>query len=224
MHLGMPLFDLLKSETTNLHREIEGCVPFLKTQLEHADYRQHLLRLLGFYEPLETAIATFVGRHGDAFAIAERSKSGWLCEDLCRLDMPLEALASAPRCQGIKGVDTPAALVGILYVTEGSTLGGQIIRRILKTKLGLEDSHMRFYRGYDEQTLDYWHGFRIKASEIIPEPEYTVATERAKDTFAVLMAWLKGDGEPVFNSGADLMVEQLAVNTTIGLLAHQTSI
>ncbi|MCX6130040.1 MAG: biliverdin-producing heme oxygenase, partial [Proteobacteria bacterium] len=167
MQEGATLFTILKCETKDLHRAIEASLPLLSPTLNVAEYRRHLQELFAFYRPLEAAIAEFLKGQSDAFSMYKRYKAPWLAEDLKSLSFESSSLPYRSAHPEIPQVSSMASLVGILYVIEGSTLGGQVIRRILKTKLGLDDSLMRFYIAYDGQTQENWNSFRNAAAALI---------------------------------------------------------
>jgi heme oxygenase len=59
--------------------------------------------------------------------------------------------------ENISSVATKAELLGVLYVVEGSTLGGQIISRHLEARLGLQISEaMRFYTLDGKMLPEHW--------------------------------------------------------------------
>lgn len=53
-------------------------------------------------------------------------------------------------------VNLTAFTVGVLYVVEGSSLGGQIIARRVSSVLKRDDI-THFYQLYADNTFDYWH-------------------------------------------------------------------
>ncbi len=50
------------------------------------------------------------------------------------------------------------AAFGALYVLEGSTIGGLIIKKMISEKLGSEEG-MSFFEGYGKKTAERWKVF-----------------------------------------------------------------
>ena len=73
-----------------------------------------------------------------------------------------------------------------MYVMEGSTLGGQVIARRLALPL-------RSLVPYGSRTGAMWRAFGAAARASLGPAERGLALEGARETFAVLQAWLTGD-------------------------------
>ena len=183
------LFESLRQETADLHKEIESYVPLLNPKLSLGEYRTHLRKLLGFYIPLEEQLARF--SLPEILEMPKRFKKKWLIADLIALGESPESFARIPLYADINQITSISALVGALYVTEGSTLGGQVIHRALKENLQMPDSQMRFYMAYGSDTGRMWNLFKTHAPKLVPDREKIVAGESARETFKTLIHWLK---------------------------------
>jgi heme oxygenase (biliverdin-IX-beta and delta-forming) len=120
-----------------------------------SEYRAHLARLLGFFEPLENTAS-----HG---ANAETSpsvvrRSTDLREDLRVMGASAHDIAAIERCQRLPTF-APGGLHGYTYVVLGSTLGAKNIVKRLRAVLGPSAS-FRFYGDEDGLYLAAWSAFR----------------------------------------------------------------
>jgi heme oxygenase len=185
------LLEFLKTETAPLHQAIESVIPLLKPNLKLAEYRSHLIKMLGFYSPLEASLAQYSLAFGDALGIAQRFKTEWIHADLIALAEPAEHIANAPKCSNIPQITSAPKCVGVLYVIEGSTLGAQVIRRSLIEHLDLDETKLHFYTGYGSETRSMWHSFRLQAQNLVGESEYKESAESAREIFRLLLEWLR---------------------------------
>ncbi|MGB3800372.1 MAG: biliverdin-producing heme oxygenase [Lewinella sp.] len=85
------------------------------------------------------------------------------------------------------GEDSPAMarMLGILYVLEGSSLGGSIIYRKLQENPNLTtEGRFDFYRQQSEWGLKQWRSLvSVLNSVTLTEEEMELATQSARDTF-----------------------------------------
>lgn len=88
------------------------------------DYRLFLTAQATAFLPVETALE----RAGAAAVVPdwpERRRSRLLREDLAALDLPIPAPETLPELDGVP------AILGAIYVVEGSRMGGAMLRRAL---------------------------------------------------------------------------------------------
>jgi heme oxygenase len=96
--------------------------------------------------------------------------------NLGRLPLPFAGRLSGP--------DTAGARIGLLYVLEGSALGGQVLARQLRATLGPE-CPLRFFTGQGEgHAAGRWAAFWNYASSSCDPADFPAAEEAAKDLFA----------------------------------------
>jgi heme oxygenase len=127
--VGAPsLLEALRSGTGQLHVALEKRLPFFSPQLDAAWYRRLLQAYYGFYRPMESTLYD-AGLIPGGFDQALREKTPTLHTDLIALGVANQAIAALPLCLALPRLDTPAACLGALYVLEGATLGGQVLRR-----------------------------------------------------------------------------------------------
>lgn len=183
----------LAAATHAIHERLHEHAMFralLGGTLHRSDYEQLMLRLYGFYMPLDRKIESACGRHAKRIApFRYAPRAALLASDLVALGVPPHAVADAAGCSGLPAINGPGALVGALYVVEGATLGGSVIAR------AADRSGLR-----REGQADYWgwcrrHGAarwamarplieRIRGEDV----ESMVGAARA--TFSSFAAWL----------------------------------
>ncbi|MBL8741635.1 MAG: biliverdin-producing heme oxygenase, partial [Myxococcales bacterium] len=125
----------LKKETASRHAAIERVVPLLDPRFDLVGYRGYLSAMYAFHEPIEEVLATLPGVRDTLPDFDERRKLPLLARDLDMLAVtrPTEPapLSRLPR------LDSTARALGVLYVLEGSTLGGRVISPHLESRLGI---------------------------------------------------------------------------------------
>ncbi|NNU33797.1 biliverdin-producing heme oxygenase [Mucilaginibacter sp. S1162] len=75
---------------------------------------------------------------------------------------------------------------GALYVIEGSTLGGQIISKMVQQHLPVQDGKgLSFFNGYGDKMHQMWGAFKdiLNKAAATPEDEQIIIAA-ANDTFA----------------------------------------
>lgn len=186
---------LLKERTRHLHEHIEGTVDLPARLGSVATYSALLARFYGFYAPIEQGLAAVDGYETVGLDFAERRKTHLLRADLLALGVAAATIDRLPRCQALPAVSGLAAALGCLYVLEGATLGGQVIKREVKAKLGLAagpTGGCAFFAAYADRTGAMWTAFRSTLSRFTAGS--AMATEQvvaaAADTFIRLDAWL----------------------------------
>ena len=116
---------------------------------------------------MEEKITRYLKSQVCAFDYAPRRKLPWLrqsiaffCDDSMPDYVPKQPLATP----AIKNL---GELIGVLYVIEGSTLGGRHILKSLSKQFALSsDEGVRFFQGYGDQTSRNWQYFLHFADSI----------------------------------------------------------
>jgi len=166
-------------------------MPLLDPQMSLSTYRQLLARFFGYYSPLEDRLRTEVEIYWptNEYKCSERAKVPHLEKDLRVLGESLEQLEC---CTNLPELNTPAQVLGCLYVIEGATLGGQIISKHLLANLGLgANNGAAFFHGYGANSGSQWQSFRsflTRNAEPINQDDIIVAS--ANETFKTLGEWL----------------------------------
>lgn len=183
----------LRIETAQAHTNIEGAMPVMQSDFTLEKYIHLLQRLYGFYSTVETAIIPQVSQPGFYFSYSERTKLPALKADLNAMGVSETTLQSLPKISSDWIPQDLDSVLGLLYVLEGSTLGGQVISRHLKTQLQLgESSGLQFFSGYGPQTGLMWKSFQAVLNQNLNSPEKMKrAADTAQMTFQKLGDWLK---------------------------------
>jgi heme oxygenase len=182
----------LRDETHHLHIAIERAVDLPARLVSTAAYSSLLTDFFGYYEPLERRLIRAHGLTLAGLDLTSRLKTPLLKRDLAffAIDDTHDPL---PRCQTLPDVTDPADALGCLYVLEGSTLGGQITRRLVAESLGLRRADgIAFFSSYGDHVGRMWREF-CGALEV--QGAAAPAAERrmidaAAATFETLRRWL----------------------------------
>jgi len=155
-----------------------------------SQYRTVLVAYYHVYRELESRIRARLGACAHPFDYSPREKWPWLVADLAWFGENPENRRPPAACAA-PGVGSDAALAGVLYTLEGSTLGGQVISAHLAQHRGLSaERGARFFAGYGAQTEARWAQFWQWAVAVCPGPgsgrEADEAAEAAGATFAYL--------------------------------------
>lgn len=122
------------------------------------DYRALLRRFLALYIPLETSLGSAVDWKAEGWDFDGRRKTPLLIADLKALGVADPA--SLPVATEIPVAGNLTEAVGVLYVLEGSTLGGQMISKQFGQALGISGSNGGlFFHGYGAETGMKWREF-----------------------------------------------------------------
>lgn len=186
----------LRQQTRDAHEAIEAELDLVGPGLNLEIYRRRVGRFYGFYLPLEARLqhpAHAVTGMPDA---ALRQKTAWLAADLASLGLDSAAL---PTCAGgLPDLRTQEARFGCHYVLEGATLGGQVIGRHLRDRLGIAaGTGGRFFASYGDRTGSMWQSFRGALTRFAAQsraPEAIVAG--AVETFDCMRRWC-ADPKPI---------------------------
>jgi heme oxygenase len=177
----------LRHGTQDLHSRIEAAPNFsglIKEQVTLCDYVQALKLLSLFYSHREPQLLLGMAQYFPEFNYIPRLPL--LSRDLREVgvvqdDNPIENISS---------VANKAEILGLLYVVEGSTLGGQIISRHLEAKLGLQISEaMRFYTLDGKMLPDHWANVkRLFRDNLKDSEEIARAVFSARKAFSSLLS------------------------------------
>ena len=186
-----PVLQDLRAGTAELHIALEKRLPFFTDQLDTDAFQRLMQAYYGFYRPLETALLESARIPAD-FDLTPRLKAPILQRDLCKLGESVRTLEQLPICQHLPVIDSSAACLGVLYVLEGATLGGQILRREMAQRLDLHgDNGGAFLDVYGAATGRRWKYFLDYLGRM---PEDASARHQvvsaAQSTFACFEHWL----------------------------------
>ena len=182
----------LRRRTREAHHRVERLPIFsaiLRPGFSLADYAQLLIHLRGFYGAVEAALFERLPVEA-APALAHRRKTPLL-------DRDIKALAGGGavphRLAGFDASDwTSARRMGGVYVLEGATLGGQLIRKQLRRRFGSEiEGALAFYGCDDNRVAAEWGAFRALMGRLFDgkPDEIEDVVSGALAVFACLERW-----------------------------------
>jgi heme oxygenase len=187
----MPLIQeaahVLKQETHACHIRAEDLLtPCLAGLHSREDYGAILRTFYGFFFPLQQQIAQYI-QPNDLPDISERRHAALILDDLAALHLPATGIQL---CTELPLVNSKAGALGALYVLEGSTLGGRMISRMLlkHPALALDDSQVRFFNGYGEETGPKWKSF---VAVLNRETDVNTMVAAANHTFTLFSNWIE---------------------------------
>jgi heme oxygenase len=180
----------LRQATGAVHERLHGVPVFARLaagRIAPEDYVRLLRRLLGFHLGVEAALGAAPSLAGYGIEVEGRRRSPMLVADLVALGAaPLAPVASLP------APDCAAWAMGCLYVTEGSTLGGQHLARALDGVLPGEAGRS-FLRGYGARHGAMWRDCCVAIESCGAEAGRLAAMiDGAEATFARFEAWFAG--------------------------------
>ncbi len=182
---------MLRAATAAQHKALEARLPLMHAGLDHACYRRIIEAYYGFHAPLQRRIECFLGPD---LADPERQKIPALLKDLQALGLNTAQIGALPQCTELPGLETRAQLLGIMYVMEGATLGGQVLRRIIAERLAINaDNGGEFLDVYGRDTGRLWKAFLRQLAECDPCDGHEVV-DAACATFACFTRWLERTG------------------------------
>jgi len=179
----------LRSGTHTLHVALEKRLPFFSDSLDLGLYTRLLAAYYGFYQAIEEAL-----KHSawipPGFDLHARLKTPALEQDLQALNIDTRALA---RCETLPALTSQGRVLGVLYVLEGATLGGNVLRKRIAEHLGLEARNgCAFLYVYGEATGRNWKSFLEYLSDVSLDAQgRTEAVDAACSTFSCFERWLE---------------------------------
>jgi heme oxygenase len=177
----------LRRETEADHLAVEGSVPLMDEGLDTAQYVRCLRRIHGVVAAWEDRAAEIAPEWLQA-KLAARQRTSLLERDLTWFGATCEG---DPR-PALPAMDTGPALLGTMYVMEGSTLGGQLIARHVEAKLhlseGLGDS---YFRGHGDRTGQMWKEFCEVLTTRVEDDRTDEAVTAAKAMFTTFGEWMR---------------------------------
>ena len=183
-------FRRFKHATLLQHAALERCMNLPAALETLHDYQRLLRRMWGMYGPLEQQLISL--QEQLPLLVEPRLKTRLLQDDLQKLGLSPEQVQALPVCTQVPLLETGAQAWGCWYVLEGSTLGGQVIKRYVQQQFGAAVPLM-FFAGYGERTGAMWQEFKQQVSHTLVHPaEAEQALEMAGATFEAFQAWMCG--------------------------------
>ena len=191
----------LRETTRTLHKDAESRPlqrAMAKGTLPPGSYVMYLGQLRHLHEALEASLDTVSASHpGLAVLFTEdRRRVPDLDRDLAAFGVSVEDLpvlpATAEFMSRVEDLATSesVALLGPLYVLEGSTNGGKFLARVLERSLQIENrAGLSYMDPYGDRQPEMWATFKRLADQVELTPDQRSAvTEAACETFRAIAA------------------------------------
>ncbi|KLK92050.1 hypothetical protein AA309_16640 [Microvirga vignae] len=184
----MTLLERLKTETRPAHDRIEKAMDLERRIATRDSYTKLLIRFYGFHGAWEEAASAVAP---DKAFFESRCKTKLLTKDLKALGLSCDEITRLPQCNPLMPLPSPAAVLGSMYVVEGSTLGGAIIAREVERTLGLDgETGCAYFKSYGREIAVMWKRFGARLLEASSPEADGVIVETAQKTFDVMHDWL----------------------------------
>ena len=188
---------VLRQATAGAHERMHAHPGFKAAAagaIEVHDYQRLLSRLLGFHRPFEDLIRAVGERYEVGLDLDCRARSPFLIADLMTLGVSRRAVDSLPDWPPSLNLASEGAVLGSLYVLEGSALGGVQIARALKGRFGGEAGDARqFFLGRGERHGALWKEFVVRLETLAKGQHHCdCAVTAALATFDEFERWMAG--------------------------------
>ena len=180
---------LLRRKTLEQHRDLDrGLAYLLSARLSPERYSDLLAALFGFYVPLEHSLESWAAA-SPPLGLALHRRADLLRRDLRAFERNAELCPISAELPALTSLDHVA---GVIYVVEGASLGGQVIARQLRQRLGVgPDNGAAFFTGDGAGTAARW-------TQVLAWLEDQGRDRRrresmaaaASETFGALSSWL----------------------------------
>lgn len=146
----------LRGKTADLHHQVEKELYGKEIRDKSLSLEQYKLLLkvnLVFHTALEKAIEPYINSIAE-LEYEKRKKSHLIKKDLKALDEEVPSFRAVLKAKGVYNA------LGMLYVAEGSTLGGQVILKAAQQIPDIDNTKAHsFYNAYNSETGKMWKKF-----------------------------------------------------------------
>ena len=176
----------IKAATQSYHDQTEQLPTRSVSDFTLNDYRDFLLTSWLFHRSLEPFLATFLPDSlKEQLAWADRQKTPRLEQDLDELGVDYSTVSPLPFA-----VSTLPEALGAMYVAEGSTLGGMMMKKMWEEHPVIgQHSSFAFLGCYGKQTGSRWKSFIETLEAHVPQAtDEEAAITSAQHTFEFYQA------------------------------------
>ena len=190
--LSVSVLHRVREATAVQHKGLEARLPLTRPELDRATYTRVIEAYYGFHLPLQRHLQPFCSAEN---ADAGRLKVAALLKDLKALGLTPPQIGAIAQCTDLPLLENHAHLLGIQYVMEGATLGGQVLRRIIAERLSIDaDSGGEFLDVYGQDTGRLWKAFLKRLADADHPDHNRDVISAACATFACFERWLECAG------------------------------
>lgn len=183
----MSLFEIVKEKTKRHHQSVEKVLVKELKELKSLDeYAGLLKRLYEFYVPIENDLHNLIS-NDVVKDISKRKHNSRLLQDIQSIDKHFNKTPNTRHLQ----IDNLSYALGVMYVIEGSTMGGQIISKMLEKNLPINDKDVTsYFNSYGDNSLEMWGNFKTQVLNAKSKVNSEEMINGAKATFTALEKWL----------------------------------
>ncbi len=182
----------LRQETRPNHDAVEKAShshKIMDNSLTVEDYKKLIVVNYRFHEVMEPFLAENLNGAKEDIKFDNRHKTPLLKQDLLDLGYSEEEIANWPKWELGFELPNEEAALGAMYVLEGATLGGAVIKKQLANNQNLTHiEEMHYYGCYGREIGEQWKSFgAYLANRVEQKPDTGDAVvQAAKDTFESL--------------------------------------
>jgi heme oxygenase (biliverdin-IX-beta and delta-forming) len=176
----------LRAATRADHAALEREMDLLRPPLERDRFVHALQVFYGFHLAWEPRVASLID---DEALLAGRQRLSLIQRDLARLG----AAPEASNVFDLDDVGSRSAAWGSLYVMEGSTLGGQLIAKALRSHAAWAPAEgLGYFDPHGPRTVAMWRALCSALEAAAPSLDVDAATAAAQLTFRRLTQCFAG--------------------------------
>ena len=183
----------LRDATHDSHKAVERLTPFFRPDFDRAAYLRWLELMCGFYRRVDGAVAAsgFVTHTGWAY----RARCALIEDDMRLLAarMPIDPPDPQEVLAPLAGLSQIAGVAGMLYVVEGSALGGKVLLNVLARNAAVTaDAGASFFAPHGDQPQRCWANYVALLERLCGSAAWErSAVDGAETTFNTLQAWIR---------------------------------
>ncbi len=167
-----PFLENLRQATDQSHKDLESLpisVSIIKPDVTKTEYAAYLALMHDVVADTEENIFPLL--EGIIADLKHRTKAAQIHADLAAMGVDNNAAHRRPITRNLKEISAGFAL-GIMYVVEGSSLGGRVILKNITASLGYDsDNGASYFAGYGGQTGSTWRNFLTALGEYESEKQ-----------------------------------------------------
>lgn len=176
----------VKEQTKSAHQSLEKIIIRQIKRIGTIDEYSKLLSMFyGYYAPLEKMLSAFLNDDLIPF-YSKRRNAAALAKDLNNSGAETAAVEI---CDDLPMIDNIASALGVMYVLEGSTLGGVHIAKMLEAQLSLSGNQLTFFKGYGDNNKTMWMAFTEALDGYGKEADKIEIITAAQETFEKFSNW-----------------------------------
>lgn len=179
------LSDYLKQNTRHQHDLLEekfNSKKIFEKAYALEDYKRLIALnyqfLLNYEEKINDAISE---GFKDEIRQELRSKLPWIKKDANLLGIDLQENLE------VEKINSEAEAIGMLYVIEGASLGGNVIKKNLKKNPNFDGIDFHYFGMYNQSISEFWKEFILALNTYLPEEKYPEVLKGAERAYAELI-------------------------------------